>query len=281
MSFFKNLAIGKKIAVALAVIALINLVFGSYLYRSLESIKSDVLNMTDDTLPSMMLVNDLKYDISSVRRAQIGLLSSTDETEIADDIRWINDHYKHIDQALNSYERSIWTDHERGIFMPVKNLWQDYLRQLGSFSTDIQQKELIKAQKDLQRSLPIFEKLEVAIDELLKLNLSYVERNRDGLTSLIDTITHFSISSIVALLGFMCLTTWLLTNLICRPLQQVVDQANAIAEGNLAHRLDRETIGRDELGELADACSKMQNNLRLMVEEIITGLPNWHTRLMK
>ncbi|MGL4830239.1 MAG: methyl-accepting chemotaxis protein, partial [Vibrio sp.] len=271
MSFFKNLAIGKKIAIALAVIALINLAFGNYLYRSLESIKNDVLNMTDDTLPSMMLVNDLKYDMSSVRRAQISLLSATDEAEIADDIRWTNDHYKHIEQALNRYERSIWTDHERGIFMPVKNLWQEYLRQLSSFNSDIQQKNLNKAQQDMQRSLPTFEKLEVAIDELLKLNLSYVDRNRDGLTSLLDTITHFSITSIVALLGFMCLITWLLTNLICRPLQQVVDQANAIAEGNLGHHLDRTTIGQDELGELADACSKMQNNLRLMVEEIITS----------
>ncbi|MEF2506427.1 methyl-accepting chemotaxis protein [Vibrio mimicus] len=271
MSFFKNLAIGKKIAVAFAVIALINLAFGGYLYRSLNSIKSDVLNLTDDTLPSMMLVNGIKYDMSSVRRAQIGLLSSTDEAEIADDIRWMNDHYKQIEKDLDRYERSIWTDHERGIFMPVKNLWQEYLRQLGSFNTDIQQKELIKAQQDLQRSLPTFEKLEIAIDDLLKLNLSYVDGNRSGLTSLIDTISQFSVSSIIALLAFMCLTTWLLTNLICRPLQQVVDQANAIAEGNLAHRLDRETIGRDELGELAEACSKMQNNLRLMVEEIITG----------
>ncbi|MFG0605309.1 methyl-accepting chemotaxis protein [Vibrio mimicus] len=271
MSFFKNLAIGKKIAVALAVIALINLAFGSYLYRSLDTINSDVLNLTDDTLPSMMLVNSIKYDMSSVRRAQIGLLSSTDAAEIADDIRWMNDHYKQIEKDLNQYERSIWTDSERRVFMPVKNLWQDYLHQLDSYNNDILNKDFDTAQLDIQRTRPTYEKLEVAIDELLKLNLSYVDGNRTELTSLIDTITHFSITSIVALLGFMCLITWLLTNLICRPLQQVVAQANAIAEGNLGHRLDRETIGKDELGELADACSKMQNNLRLMVEEIITS----------
>ncbi|EHE0023468.1 methyl-accepting chemotaxis protein [Vibrio cholerae] len=271
MAFFKNLAIGKKIAVAFGVIALINLAFGGYLYNSLHTIKSDVLNLTDDTLPSMMLVNGIKYNMSSVRRAQISLLSSTDEAEIAEDIRWMNDHYQQIAQDLSRYERSIWTDHERSIFMPVKNLWNEYLRQLGSFNNDILQKEMIKAQQDLQRSLPTFEKLETAIDELLKLNLSYVDNNRSELNELIDNISEFSVASIVALLAFMSAVTWLLTNLICRPLMQVVTQANAIAEGNLAHRLDRKTIGHDELGELADACSKMQNNLRLMVEEIITS----------
>ncbi|ENM5824983.1 methyl-accepting chemotaxis protein [Vibrio metoecus] len=271
MSFFKNLAIGKKIAVAFGVIALINLAFGGYLYSSLHTIKSDVLNLTDDTMPSMMLVNGIKYNMSSVRRAQISLLASTDEAEIADDIRWMNDHYQQIAQDLDRYERSIWTDYERNIFMPVKTLWQEYLRQLGSFNSDIQQQEKIKAQQDLQRSLPTFEKLESAIDDLLKLNLSYVDENRSELTVLIDNISQFSVTSIVSLLGFMCVVTWLLTNLICRPLLQVVGQAHAIAEGNLAHRLDRTTIGNDELGELADACSKMQDNLREMVEEIITG----------
>lgn len=68
----------------------------------------------------MMLVNGIKYNMSSVRRAQISLLSSTDEAEIAEDIRWMNDHYQQIAQDLSRYERSIWTDHERSIFMPVK-----------------------------------------------------------------------------------------------------------------------------------------------------------------
>ncbi len=66
--------------------------FGGYLYNGLHTIKSDIINLTDDTLPSMMLVNGIKYNMSSVRRAQISLLSSTDEAEIAEDIRWMNDH---------------------------------------------------------------------------------------------------------------------------------------------------------------------------------------------
>ncbi|MGL6055313.1 MAG: CHASE3 domain-containing protein, partial [Vibrio metschnikovii] len=97
MSFLKNLAIRKKIALAFSIIAAVNIIFGAYLYRSLNSIQHDVLNLTDDTLPSMMMVNTIKYNMSSVRRAQIGLLSSDDSHEIAEDIRWMDDHYRAID----------------------------------------------------------------------------------------------------------------------------------------------------------------------------------------
>ncbi len=77
---------------------------------------------------------------------------------------------------------------------------------------------MIKAQQDLERSLPTFEMLETEIDEPLKLNLSYVDNNRSELTELIDNISEFSVASFVALLAFMSAVTWMLTNLICRPL---------------------------------------------------------------
>lgn len=272
MSWFQNLAIGKKIAISFGVIAVINLAFSGYLYHSLHNtIKSNELHLTDSTLPSMMLVNTIKYNMSSVRRAQITLLSSIDQAEIAEEMRWMNDHYQQIEQDLNHYERRIGSNQESNLFMPVKNLWREYLTQLGSFNDDILQNEMSKAQQDLQRSYTTFKKLEVAIDDLLKLNLTYVEENRDELTALIDNISQFSVASIVVLLSLMSVLTWLLTNLICRPLRAVVQQAHAIAEGNLAYQLNRGTIRDDELGELADACRQMQDNLRLMVEEIITG----------
>ncbi|MBF4327764.1 HAMP domain-containing protein, partial [Vibrio anguillarum] len=93
-----------------------------------------------------------------------------------------------------------------------------------------------------------------------------VVKNRSELMTLIQAITSFSTGSIVALMAFMVFITLLLSRLICQPLQLVVQQANAIAGGNLSHRLARQHIGQDELGELADACSSMQENLRSMVE---------------
>ncbi|KPH90139.1 chemotaxis protein [Pseudoalteromonas undina] len=271
MSFFKNLAIRKKIAFAFIIIAIVNIAFGVYLYRSLGAIEHDILNLTDDTIPSMMMVNNMKYTMSSIRRAQISLLSATDAQEVAEDILWMNTRYQAIKDSLTRYENGIWSDHERSVFMPVKNLWQQYLKQLDGFDNDIKNKNLSKAKEDIQRSLVVFEKLEVAVDELSKLSFSYVDKNRSGLIKLTTAIINTSTILSVGLIIFMVIVTLILARSICHPLQLVVKLANTIANNNLSHTLERNQIGNDELGELADSCMTMQNNLRLMVEDIVAG----------
>ena len=69
----------------------------------------------------------------------------------------------------------------------------------------------------------------------------------------------FAVVSIATLLIFMGSMTWFLTRqILLLPQQAVVARANAIALGDLTHRLDRQHIGQDELGMLASASLKMQ-----------------------
>ncbi|WP_154115997.1 methyl-accepting chemotaxis protein [Vibrio cincinnatiensis] len=271
MSFLKDLAIRNKIALSFSIIALINIIFGVYIYRALNTIEDDVLNLTDDTLPSMMMVNDLKYNMASIRRAQFSILSATDDSAIQEDIQWMNEIQQEIQEQLNRYERSIWDDHERSIYMPVKNYWQAYLKALSSFNNDVLNDNIDKALSDINNTLAIYENVENSVDALLNLNTSFVTNNRTGLIDLLDDVAEFTVFCIIAILIFMAIMTWLLSSLICRPLQLVVEQAKAIAKGNLTYNLNRQEIGEDELGNLADACSTMQNNLSITVEEIVAG----------
>ena len=71
---YQNLSIGKKIAVVFAVIAAINVIFGLFLASELRGVRDRVLNFTDSTLPSVISVETLLYDVSYVRRAQFALL---------------------------------------------------------------------------------------------------------------------------------------------------------------------------------------------------------------
>ena len=71
---YQNLSIGKKIAVVFAVIAAINVIFGLFLASELRGVRDRVLNFTDSTLPSVISVVTLLYDVSYVRRAQFALL---------------------------------------------------------------------------------------------------------------------------------------------------------------------------------------------------------------
>ena len=81
--FYKNLSIGKKIAVVYAVIAAVNVIFGIFLSSELRGVRDRVLNFTDSTLPSVLSVENLLYDVSYVRRAQFALLMVDDCRPVA------------------------------------------------------------------------------------------------------------------------------------------------------------------------------------------------------
>ena len=80
--FYKNLSIGKKIAVVFAVIAAVNVLFGVFLSSELRGVRDRVLNFTDSTLPSVLSVETLLYDVSYVRRAQFALLMVNDAADL-------------------------------------------------------------------------------------------------------------------------------------------------------------------------------------------------------
>ncbi|NAX37587.1 HAMP domain-containing protein, partial [Vibrio sp. V27_P1S3P104] len=247
--------------------------FGLYIYLSINSIEKKVWELTDTTLPSLMLVNDLKYNMASVRRGQLGILSAANDSAINAEIEWMNGIEKKIQEEFASYEQSIWDDDhaDREKFLAVKNYWQTYLRDLQSFNNHALSHDIDKAANQLASTLATYEKIEAAVDELLQFNVSYANENRTTLTESISHIIQFTVICFIAILIFMAAMTGLLSKLICRPLHLVVAQAQSIAKGDLTHTLNRHEIGEDELGHLADACHTMQSNLAKTVEEIVAG----------
>ena len=65
-----------------AVIAVVNVIFGIFLSSELRGVRDRVLNFTDSTLPSVLSVENLLYDVSYVRRAQFALLMVDDASDL-------------------------------------------------------------------------------------------------------------------------------------------------------------------------------------------------------
>jgi methyl-accepting chemotaxis protein len=76
-----------------------------------------------------------------------------------------------------------------------------------------------------------------------------------------------SLLLIAIILGFIISRTTILN--IIKPIQQGVDMAIALAKGELFHTV--ETTGNDEISELMNALKSMNEKLREVVSEIMTG----------
>ncbi|MDX7758256.1 methyl-accepting chemotaxis protein [Aeromonas hydrophila] len=270
--FYKNLSIGKKIAVVFAVIAAVNVIFGIFLSSELRGVRDRVLNFTDSTLPSVLSVENLLYDVSYVRRAQFALLMVDDATDLQARRGRIQASIQKVEQAFRAYEATVGADHERQVFNRAKQEWQRYLNSVNVVDQLLVQGQLAQAKDQLFQSNPIYGELEQAVNGLVEVNLGFVKENRGSLLGSVNMVTSFAMVSIGSLLLFMVAMTWFLTRQICLPLQAVVAQANAIAAGDLTHQLDRQHIGRDELGMLAKASLKMQDNLRGLIEEVVAAV---------
>ncbi|MCJ8216247.1 methyl-accepting chemotaxis protein [Aeromonas veronii] len=270
--FYKNLSIGKKIAVVFAVIAAVNVVFGVFLSSELRGVRDRVLNFTDSTLPSVLSVETLLYDVSYVRRAQFALLMVDDAADLQARRGRIQENIRKVDEAFRAYEATVGADNERQVFNQAKQQWLIYQRSVNEFDMLLVQGQHEQAKTQLFASNPLFGALEQAVNSLIQVNLGFVKENRGSLLGSVSMVTTFAMVSIGALLVFMVVMTWFLTRQICLPLQAVVAQANAIAAGDLTHQLERQHIGRDELGMLAKASLKMQDNLRGLIEEVVAAV---------
>ncbi|EKP0277426.1 methyl-accepting chemotaxis protein [Aeromonas bestiarum] len=270
--FYKNLSIGKKIAVVFAVIAAVNVIFGIFLSSELRGVRDRVLNFTDSTLPSVLSVENLLYDVSYVRRAQFALLMVDDATDLQARRGRIQDNVQKVERAFRAYESTVGADHERQVFNRAKQDWQQYLNSVNAVDQLLVQGQLAQAKAQLFQSNAAYGALEQSVNSLVEVNLGFVKENRGSLLDSVNMVTSFAMVSIGGLLLFMMAMTWFLTRQICLPLQAVVAQANAIAAGDLTHQLDRQHIGRDELGMLAKASLKMQDNLRGLIEEVVAAV---------
>ncbi|MEH8112485.1 methyl-accepting chemotaxis protein [Aeromonas veronii] len=277
--FYKNLSIGKKIAVVFAVIAAVNVLFGVFLSSELRGVRDRVLNFTDSTLPSVLSVETLLYDVSYVRRAQFALLMVNDAADLQARRSRIQQNIQKVDNAFHAYEATVGADHERQVFNQAKQQWLSYQRAVNEFDQLLVQGQQEQAKAQLFASNAAFGSLERAVNALIDVNLGFVKENRSSLLGSVSMVTTFAMVSIGALLVFMVVMTWFLTRQICLPLQAVVAQANAIAAGDLTHQLERQHIGRDELGMLAKASLKMQDNLRGLIEEVVAAVTQLGTAI--
>ncbi|WP_258224826.1 methyl-accepting chemotaxis protein, partial [Aeromonas sp. HMWF014] len=277
--FYKNLSIGKKIAVVFAVIAAVNVIFGIFLSSELRGVRDRVLNFTDSTLPSVLSVQTLLYDVSYVRRAQFALLMVDDAADLQARRGRIQDSVQKVERAFRAYESTVGAEHERQVFNRAKQDWQQYLNSVNAVDQLLVQGQLAQAKAQLFQSNAAYGALEQSVNSLVEVNLGFVKENRGSLLDSVNMVTRFAMVSIGGLLLFMMAMTWFLTRQICLPLQAVVAQANAIAAGDLTHQLDRQHIGRDELGMLAKASLKMQDNLRGLIEEVVAAVTQLGTAI--
>ncbi|MCE7555439.1 methyl-accepting chemotaxis protein [Aliivibrio fischeri] len=270
---YKNLALQKKIAVVFSAIGVVMVTFAFFLLQELNKVESEVINFTDSTVPSVLSVEAMYFEMSVLRRSQYASLTYKEyDSGLEALFKRQNITLANIKNMLASYDATVAGAEERRVFDAVLASWKAYSNLFRDFPQLIKDRELDKAHAILVNSLDDFNGVGDAMDGLVDINLGFVSNNRTSIMSSVDSVTLATKVSFSALIAFMIFITFFLARQICRPLNLVVEQSKAIAAGDLTFELRRSEIGNDELGALADTNIEMQHQLRILIEDTISAV---------
>ncbi|ABV37840.1 methyl-accepting chemotaxis protein [Shewanella sediminis HAW-EB3] len=268
MMNIKNLSVNNKIALAFSCIAVAVIALSMLFISGLNNTRDNILTLTDEVLPNVLLVEKIKFVTIFIRRDQFSFLPSIGDPEMKSWMQTTDNMIDDVTDMINTYEKSIQTEEERQALTLARRNWQDYLSAQSGFNDIVLQNDLAGANTYLLSSYKQFNRMQDALTKLTEINLARTETDRTNTLEGVSTATMKTYIGVGALFTLMAVMTLFLGRQIRNPLREVMTMAEEIANGNLAYQIKRDQIGNDELGQLADSCISMQKNLRELVDEI-------------
>ncbi|MDX2321633.1 MAG: methyl-accepting chemotaxis protein [Moritella sp.] len=269
---YNNLPIGKKLALVFSMIACAIIGLGLFLVSELQHVRDNFIEFADLTVPSVSLVNEIELEAAKIRVDQWANIAQMDSGASEADIQqWVRDGDRmtaNIDKLLADYEASLFSGEETQVFKQVAQAWKRLQQSQASYGQLMIQSEGKAATRLIADTFGEYELFTENLEKLAKVNSNFIKIDRNATLERVNASTNFTYFGIAATAIFMILMDIFLTKKICNPMIEVMKLAKEISSGNLAYQMQRDKIGNDELGQLADSCIDMQTNLCSLVENI-------------
>ncbi|EDM67371.1 methyl-accepting chemotaxis protein [Moritella sp. PE36] len=265
---FKNFSIRVKIGLMFATISLIALVVSFSLSRGMNKIQGSLEDITETSIPHLVLVNNLRADFITIRKEQFVFIANIDDPLINTWLENFSQLTAQIDTRLTAYKAQLADEQGLQLLNSVTQAWLGYKPPIMTFITAIKAGDVINANRIAYDSYLDFQNITQSMDELLALKLANIERDRKQSNDVVDSVYKEMMFGTLAMIIASILATILLARQICRPLNKTLTLATHIAEGDLTYHLSIDDIGDDEVGKLAHACTVMQTNLSTLIVDI-------------
>ena len=137
---------------------------------------------------------------------------------------------------------------------------QDALR-----NNNLEEVKTLVLKKIPQLNLPVIE----SVDALMQLQLDVAKAEYDAAVSRYNAIRIMAIGAVAAGVLFAFIFGMALVRGISRSIKKALNATNAVAQGDLAHRI--EVDGKDEVAQLLISLSAMQSSLSQVVADVRQG----------
>jgi methyl-accepting chemotaxis protein len=270
MKWFNNMKISVKLISSFLLVAIIAGVVGAIGIINLQKIDKDY---TDLYINYGIANGDIGKISTQYQRARVNirglLLEAGSESDKKNYVNNINQYNKDISETLNRFEKSLQNEEAKLTFNSLKTHLEEYRpieERIISLALANQTELAFEA---LKGAANITNLINDEIQKLFDMKVADGERESELNTkATISTITTMIIIVIIAMAVAVVLGLTI-SNTISRPVKDLVDAADQLAEGDLDIRIDVKT--KDEIGMLAASFQKMSDNLNDVMTHIASA----------
>ncbi len=257
----RALNIAPRSLLGFALIGLLMLCLGILSLSQMRSIREAGVKIETINVPSIKTLDELTALNLRMRTLAYRLLVNRDPVVQQDTLRLLDERNVQIDKARQAYQQLVEDPNEQATFDRYGQLLNQY-RQLESQIRAMSQAEQLEALRDLLNRdlLANSEQINEVMDALVLFNTEQTRKSNEQAASQYADAFTLVIVLLVAATALTLLCAWLLTRSIVAPINEALNAAEQIAEGDLTQTVHAE--GTDEAARLLRAMAKMQNKLR-------------------
>ena len=269
----KNLRIGTRLAIGFGFTLTLMLVISVMSYLRVGEINTDIGDMVNDKFPKTVWANDIIDAINVNARAMRNALLVTKPDEAQKELERIPEQRKITADRFDKLEKTIKSEEGKKKLANAQEARKAFNQDLDRF-LDLQKAG--KKEEALELMIAKIRKLQgdyfKAVNELIVFQSELMAESGktadqlSGQTKL--TILILAISAILISAGF---AFWV-TRSITAPLNEAVNVANQLAEGDLTARINVDS--KDETGMLLTAMKNMVEKLSSIIGEVRSAADN-------
>ncbi|MEB1611528.1 methyl-accepting chemotaxis protein [Xanthomonas campestris] len=266
MKWFSDLRIVYKLALVFAVVSLLTLLLGLFVYDRTSQSMAEFQRVEGKWIPATQSLAEIRAQLGEIRTYELAQLSRIDEPDaVADYFARIQKARDEVARQQARFEATIQEPAERRLYDAVATSLAAYLAASQRMGEAVRAHDAAAAQtvsdkesRPLRRDL--FEKL-IALNER---NVGQLDQEMTATHALLARTQLLIVGMLLATLGVALGTGWLMARSINRQLRSATALSRAVAQGDLDSQVERG--GRDELGLLIDDMLAMRTRIREVVD---------------
>lgn len=273
MKWFYNLRTAVKLITAFLLVSAILCFVGFYGITNLSKMDRSIVDMYENRLTPIAYLGEANelFLTNRINIRDINTMAKT-EAERKDFKDKIHKNVQSIKEIIGKYSKTALRDEELAIMKDYPEIWQRYITSLDEAielnNTNISNEEYTDylLVSDLQAATT---ELTNFLQSLIDINMNQAQGSIDNANELYlsSRLITFSVT-IVALLISIGLGL-LISQIIARPLNQVMRLLGKVANGDLSETSSLNS--KDEIGKLANSVNEMVLNLRRTVGGILSS----------